>query len=205
MTITFDSLEPSGDGLIPAVVQHAADGTVLMVGYMDREAFDRTVESGSVHFWSRSRSRLWMKGETSGNTLTLVSITADCDSDSLLVTAFPAGPTCHTGTDSCFGSRRESLGAIIDELVAVIDERRVSDAGTSYTASLIADGSLAARKVLEEAGEVAFAAKDRAAGTDTADHVAEEAADVIYHLLALLAASDVPPGSVAEVLRNRRR
>lgn len=205
MSITFDSLELSADGLVPAIVQHVANGTVLMVGYMNREAFDRTIESGLVHFWSRSRRELWKKGETSGNTLMLGSITADCDSDSLLVTATPAGPTCHTGADSCFGTRRATLGTIVDELVAVIEERRMSDADTSYTATLIADGPLAARKVLEEAGEVAFAAKDRAAGTGTADDVAEEAADVIYHLLALLAAFDVPADSVAEVLRNRRR
>lgn len=205
MTMPFDGLTTDADGLIPAVVQDAADGTVLMVGYMNREAFDATNSTGFVHFWSRSRRELWKKGETSGNTLTLVSLSVDCDVDTLLVSASPAGPTCHTGSTSCFGSRRDSLGAIVDELTQVIASRRGAAESESYTAKLIADSELAARKVLEEAGEVAFASKDLVAGQDSADHVADEAADVIYHLLALLEAVEVDPGAVAKVLEQRRR
>ena len=205
MTVAFTDLVPGFDGLVPAVVQDATDGSVLMVGYMDEEAFSHTLESGLVTFWSRSRQERWTKGGTSGNTLALVSMEPDCDADTLLVRAHPAGPTCHTGMRSCFGEGRTSLGAMVDRLEGVIESRRHADQASSYSATLLADPSLAARKVLEEAGEVAFAAKDLLGGVDDADLVAEEAADVVYHLLALLASVGVRPEMVAEVLADRRR
>lgn len=199
--IAFDTLRAGPDGLVPVIVQDAASRSVAMLGYMDSEALERTHATGLVHFHSRSRNALWMKGETSGNTLAVRSIHVDCDRDAMLVVAESAGPVCHTGSDTCFGPASASLGSVVDRLSSIIAARRSADPATSYTARLVADGDLAARKVLEEAGEVAFAFKDLPEGD--VEHVTEEAADVLYHLLALLAAADVEPGDVAEELRSR--
>ena len=203
--IRFADLAPGPDGLVPAIVQDATTRDVAMVAWMNAEALERTQETGLVHFWSRSRNELWMKGATSGNTLELRSVSVDCDGDALLVVAEASGPVCHTGEPTCFGpgtgSRGGTLGGVVDTLTGIIDDRRTSDPDDSYTARLIADSDLAARKVLEEAGEVAFAVKDLPDGGT--DRVSEEAADVLYHLLALLASVDVDPGEVAGELLGR--
>ncbi len=128
------------DGLIPAVVQSSLDRTVRMVGMMDVSAWQATLDTGFVHFWSRSRNELWKKGENSGNTLTVRSIAIDCDSDAILVVAEPAGPTCHTGDESCFDlDGNETIGQAVDALVDIIEQRRLASKETSYTAQLLAD------------------------------------------------------------------
>jgi phosphoribosyl-ATP pyrophosphohydrolase/phosphoribosyl-AMP cyclohydrolase len=196
-------------GLIAAVVQNAATGRVLMLGWMNREALDRTESTGFVHFWSRSRQELWKKGETSGNTLALVSMAIDCDGDAVLVQAEPAGPTCHTGHVSCF-DRADEIDlqgfAGLEALWTVIAGRAVERPEGSYTTSLIDGGvDTVARKVTEEATEVLLAAKDHAAGTVDDVRLAEEAADLVYHLLVLLAERGVTPAAVTRELRNRAR
>lgn len=191
------------EGLIPCIVQDATTRNVLMLGYQDQEAWNATKATDIVHFHSRSRGMLWRKGETSGNTLAVVDIAVDCDRDAILINADPAGPTCHTGASSCFGTNTgESLGVAIDRLVRTIAGRRTASPSESYTAQLLADLDLAARKVLEEAGELAFAAKDTASG-EPDQRVVEETADLIYHSLALLAQQGVDPSRVADELATR--
>jgi phosphoribosyl-ATP pyrophosphohydrolase/phosphoribosyl-AMP cyclohydrolase len=212
-TIDAASVRFGQDGLVPAVVQDAADGRVLMVAYMDREALDATLATGEVHFHSRSRGRLWRKGEESGNVLRLTGIAADCDSDALLVTAEPAGPTCHRGTRSCFDAEgspaeadREGF-AWLETLWTTIASRAAERPRGSYTASLL-DGGVDAvgRKVTEEATELLLAAKDDAAASDrtrTQERVAEETADLLFHSLVLLAERGLRPSRVVDVLRER--
>ena len=195
MKIDFDK----GNGLVPAIVQNATTEQVLMLGYMNAEAVAKTQDSGLVTFYSRSRETLWTKGETSGNTLTLVSITIDCDQDTLLVRANPTGPTCHKGTVSCFGDQGpEGLG-FISYLEDLIEGRKTSDPDSSYTAELL-QGPLrrAAQKVGEEGVETALAAV-----AETPEKLTSEAADLIYHLLVLLAAKDVKTLDVIAELRSR--
>ena len=191
-------------GLIPAVVQSGIDGRVRMVGMMNDEAWDATESTGFVHFWSRSRNELWKKGVTSGNTLAVQSISVDCDGDAILIVAEPAGPTCHTGQESCFDDvGTETLGQAVDALVRVVQSRRNASTDSSYTATLLADPDLAARKVLEEAGEVAFASKDYT--TESGDNrIVEESADLLYHLVALIEGRGVEPTTVARELAARR-
>ncbi len=202
------------DGLVPAIVQDARDGRVLMLAYMDAEALDATQRTGEVHFHSRSRGRLWRKGETSGNVLRLVSLDVDCDGDALLVTADPIGPTCHRDTRSCFDAddappeRRTQDLAWLETLWATIAARAAERPAGSYTTSLLEGGvDAVARKVAEEATEVVLAAKDDAAGgadrAATGARLAEETADLLYHALVLLAERDVRPAQVVEVLRGR--
>jgi phosphoribosyl-ATP pyrophosphohydrolase/phosphoribosyl-AMP cyclohydrolase len=207
------------DGLAPAVVQDVVDGRVLMVAWMDPEALAATVSTGEVHFHSRSRDRLWRKGETSGNVLRLVALAVDCDGDALLVTADPAGPTCHRGTRSCFDpddapAERAIEGfAWLETLWSTIAERRATRPEGSYTTSLLDGGvDVAGRKVTEEATEVLIAAKDDAAaesagsGRDaTRAALADETADLLYHALVLLAERDLRPSDVIEALRARHR
>jgi phosphoribosyl-ATP pyrophosphohydrolase/phosphoribosyl-AMP cyclohydrolase len=200
--IEFSSLEPGADGLVTAIVQDSGSRSVLMVAFMNAEALAATQQTGYAHFWSRSRNELWKKGATSGNALAVTAIRVDCDRDALLVEATPAGPACHTGTQTCFGPAPDSLGATIDDLAAIVASRSSADPESSYTARLVLDRDLAARKVLEEAGEAAFAVKDLDAG-GPAQRVVEEAADLIYHLLALLGASGVDTGDIAGELRSR--
>lgn len=200
------------DGLVPAVVQDALDGRVLMVAYMDREALAATLATGEIHFHSRSRGRLWKKGETSGNVLRLRDLAPDCDGDALLVRADPVGPTCHRGTRSCFdvdgttGARGQGF-AWLEALWATIVDRAASRPEGSYTARLLAKGvDGPARKVAEEATEVVMAAKDDAVATDhgpTRAALAAETADLLYHALVLLAERDLPPADVIEALRSR--
>lgn len=194
-------------GLIPVVVQDVGSGAVLMLAYADREAVEKTLATGQAHFWSRSRQALWKKGETSGNTLQVVEVTADCDGDALLVRARPAGPTCHRGTRSCFepNAARLELGW----LAAVLESRRDADPETSYTARLLARGiERIAQKVGEEGVETAIAAVSAAVrgpgeGGERRQALLGEAADLLYHLLVLLQASGVDPGEINKVLIER--
>ena len=187
------------DGLLPAVVQHSATGQVLMVGYMNRIALAATLSSGKVTFHSRSRKRLWQKGETSGNVLRLVSVAPDCDGDALLVRADPIGPTCHTGATSCFGGEGPGGPAWLGELSRIVAARAASGEEESYTARLLADGvPRIAQKIGEEGVEVALAAVTRdAAGC------AEETADLLYHLAVLMEARGFGWEDVVAVLRRR--
>lgn len=188
------------DGLIPAIVQHATTGQVLMLGYMNKLALDKTQATGEVTFYSRSRSALWTKGETSGNKLSLVSIGADCDNDTILVTAEAAGPTCHEGTTSCFdpGSSASAFG-FLGNLEATIDQRIEQCAEDSYTARLVRQGtSRIAQKVGEEAVEVAIAAATR-----DVEAVKTESADLLYHLLVLLRSHDCSLKDIVDELKSR--
>jgi phosphoribosyl-ATP pyrophosphohydrolase/phosphoribosyl-AMP cyclohydrolase len=211
MTIT---IEPNfgPDGLVTAIIQDGIDGRVLMVGHMDAEALAATQSTGEVHFHSRSRDTLWRKGETSGNVLRLVSIAVDCDGDALLVTVDPVGPTCHRNVRSCFDrddapATRTTAGfAWLETLWSTIESRAAARPAGSYTTSLLDGGvDATARKVTEEATEVLIAAKDDAVTSTvvTRDALAGEAADLVYHLLVLLAERDLSPGTVIDVLRTR--
>jgi phosphoribosyl-AMP cyclohydrolase / phosphoribosyl-ATP pyrophosphohydrolase len=209
-------------GLVAAVVQDVADGRVLMVGWQDAEALEATLQTGEVHFHSRSRGRLWRKGETSGHTLALVDVQVDCDGDALLIRARPNGPTCHTNERSCFdaegaGDEREASGADhapqgfawLETLWSTIAERARTRPEGSYTTRLLIGGvDAAGRKVVEEATEVLIAAKDDAAAASAGAPrdraaLAGEAADLLYHLLVLCAERGLPPNEVIEVLRAR--
>ena len=187
------------DGMIPAIVQDSASGEVRMLGYMNRAALDATIATGFVTFFSRSRNKLWRKGETSGNTLALVSIAKDCDGDALLVTATPNGPTCHNGTTSCFGDNQATGTGFIAELERILTARAKADPATSYTARLLGEGvKRIAQKVGEEGVETALAG---VAGDDA--EVASEAADLTYHLTLLLHARDLSWAPVVGELRRR--
>jgi phosphoribosyl-ATP pyrophosphohydrolase/phosphoribosyl-AMP cyclohydrolase len=194
-------------GLIPVVVQDVGSGAVLMLAWANREAVEKTLETRQAHFWSRSRQSLWKKGETSGNILQVVDVTADCDGDSLLVRALPAGPTCHRGTRSCFEPNPARLE--LGWLAAVLESRRGADPETSYTARLLARGiERIAQKVGEEGVEAAIAAVSlatRGGGEDGERRKAlkGEAADLLYHLLVLLQASGLDPAEIKDVLLER--
>ena len=188
-----------GDGLVPVVVQDADTRRVLMLGYMNREAAERTLATGLVTFWSRSRDALWTKGETSGDTLRLVVMHPDCDQDALLVLAEPAGPTCHTGAVSCFDGDA-GIGALA-ELERTIRRRLESGGEGSYVRSLAERGpDRIAQKVGEEAVEVVLASKN-----DDDAALAGEAADLLFHLLVLLNHRGLGLGDVVDVLEGRRR
>jgi phosphoribosyl-ATP pyrophosphohydrolase/phosphoribosyl-AMP cyclohydrolase len=193
------------DGLVPAIVQDAIGGSVLMLGYMNREALAATQASGRVTFWSRSKGRLWTKGETSGNHLEVRSIAADCDRDTLLILARPSGPACHLGTRSCFGATppraaAESL-AFLDTLQEVIAERIAHPPPDSYTAKLLAEGPRrVAQKVGEEGVELALAA---VAQGDA--EIVGEAADLLYHVLVLLQSKHLSLAEVVAELEARHR
>lgn len=198
----FDSLDwdKSGDGLLPAIVQDADSGAVLMLGYQDRTALEQTLARGRVVFWSRSKQRLWEKGETSGNTLEFVGAAPDCDNDTILIHARPTGPVCHTGAPACFTDAEPPLAFIV-ALERVIAKRRDADPDSSYTARLLADGvKRIAQKVGEEGVETALAAT-----TGDRDELCGEAADLLYHLLVLLQASDLDLGDVVAELAQRHQ
>lgn len=191
-----------GDGLLPAVVQHADTGAVLMVGYMNREAFRETLSRGRVVFFSRSKQRLWEKGETSGHTLQLDQVRADCDRDALLVTARPQGPVCHEGTATCFGDQANTQAerlAFLGTLEKVIERRIAANPQGSYTARLFAEGpKRIAQKVGEEGLEVALAAV-----AESDEKVLSESADLIFHLLVLLRSRGLSFARVAGELESR--
>ncbi|WP_427450816.1 bifunctional phosphoribosyl-AMP cyclohydrolase/phosphoribosyl-ATP diphosphatase HisIE [Litorimonas sp. WD9-15] len=195
MKIDFDK----GNGLVPAIVQNADTLQVLMLGYMNEASVAKTQSSGLVTFYSRSRKTLWTKGETSGNMLSLVDMTVDCDHDTLLIMARPAGPTCHEGTVSCFGDKGAQGVGFLSYLERLIIDRKTADPESSYTAKLL-QGPLrrAAQKVGEEGVEVALAAV-----AETEDKLTNEAADLIYHLTVLLAAKNVPLSDVISELQSR--
>lgn len=202
MNLRFDD-----NGLIPVVVQHARSGEVLMVGYMNALALQRTIESGLVTFWSRSRIMLWQKGETSGNLLRLVELRQDCDGDALLARAEPTGPTCHTGKWSCFhrdlqgapAETRAPPAAVLAHLSDRIHERGAAESADSYTAKLLRGGvDRIGKKIGEEAAEVIIAAKN-----DSATELTYELADLIYHSLVLLKRQGVEPDDVWHELQRR--
>jgi phosphoribosyl-AMP cyclohydrolase / phosphoribosyl-ATP pyrophosphohydrolase len=188
--------------LKPCIVQDARTGEVLTLAYMDEEAERRTRETGEVWFWSRSRQELWHKGETSGNVMRLHALRYDCDEDALLALVEPAGPACHTGERTCFyrGDMNPEAAEALAALERTVEDRRGADPANSYTAELLADPARIGAKVEEEAEEVA-----RAAGGESDERVAEEAADVLYHLTVLLAARGLKLADAFEVLNERRR
>lgn len=198
MDIDFEK----GDGLVPAIVQDARTGTVLMLGYMNREAVDRTVATGLVTFFSRERGTLWTKGETSGNTLAFDSMAVDCDGDTLLVRAYPAGPTCHTGADTCWGESNEGDAmAFLSELESIVADRSDAPPEESYTRRLVDGGAvMAGQKVGEEAVETVVAAL-----AQSDERVVDEAADLVYHLIVLLRTRGLSLGEVAGKLEERHR
>ena len=194
-------------GLVPAIVQHAESGQVLMLGYMNAESLQMTLDSGLVWFYSRSRQRLWQKGETSDNVLRVRRITLDCDGDTLLVHAEPAGPTCHTGEPSCFFTPiQESESAppsfeVADELFTTILQRIRENPEGSYVSKLVASGvDRVSKKVGEEATEVVIAAKNH-----DKDEIAREMADLWFHSLVLLASEGMTPADVWAELHRRRK
>jgi len=206
-TLTFDDR-----GLIPAIVQDAGDGRVLTLAYMDAEALRLTLEGPTVWFYSRSRQELWHKGETSGNYLKVRSVSLDCDGDAIVVKAEPAGPACHTGETSCFHTDLDSSGLAgaqsverigpgeIAQLFAVIEDRKANPTEGSYTAELFEDGvDRIAQKVVEEAGETAIAGV-----RGQHERIASEVADMLYHTLVMMSATDVAPDAVWTELRSRR-
>jgi phosphoribosyl-AMP cyclohydrolase / phosphoribosyl-ATP pyrophosphohydrolase len=186
------------DGLIPVIIQDATTNNVLMLGYMNSDAFEKTKQENRVTFFSRSKQRLWIKGETSGNFLTVVSIQIDCDSDTLLIKVNPVGPTCHTGTTTCFGEP-DSRGFLY-ELERTIDQRISSNDPNSYTNQLFKRGiNKVAQKVGEEAVELVIEAKD-----DNRELFLNESADLLYHFLILLRAKNVELSEVENVLFERK-
>lgn len=194
-SLRFDKL----DGLIPAVVQDAGSGDVLMVGFMDRDAVEATLRDGLVTFWSRSRKALWKKGETSGNTLSLVELTPDCDGDTVLVRVRPNGPTCHTGARTCFAAAAEPAWSVPASLERTIRDRRSAMPEGSYTTTLFKAGrGRIAQKVGEEAVETVVAAMQ-----GDARAVTSEAADLLYHLTVLLVEQGLSWNEVHEELRKR--
>jgi phosphoribosyl-ATP pyrophosphohydrolase/phosphoribosyl-AMP cyclohydrolase len=195
------SLAFDAAGLLPVVVQEAGSGDVLMVAWTNREALARTAETGLAHFWSRSRAALWRKGETSGHQMRVREVRTDCDRDALLMVVDPTGPACHTGSRTCFGEDGATAAGILAELERVIASRVGADPASSYTARLLGAGpDQVLKKIGEEATEVVLAAK-----SESDERLAEEAADLLYHLMVALAQRGVPFTRALDVLRERRR
>lgn len=188
------------DGLVPAIIQDAQTKNVLMLGYMNQEAYQRTLETKKVTFFSRSRKKLWTKGEESGNFLNLVDIKVDCDQDTLLVMAEPMGPTCHTGTDTCWGEENDEIPGFLGELEKVISNRKADPENQdSYVASLFRNGiNKIAQKVGEEAVEVVIEAKD-----DNDELFLNESADLLFHYLILLQSKGYSLNDVVKILKER--
>ena len=199
LTHGIDALAFDNNGLIPAIVQDVETSRVLMLAYMNREAITRTLTTGRVTFFSRSRQAIWEKGETSGNTLQFREMRADCDGDALLIKASPMGPTCHTGADTCWHEVNEDPAAFLRLLEQVIATREASGDNTSYTVRLLQAGAMkVAQKVGEEGVETAL---EGAAGTE--EKLAEETADLLYHVLVLLRSRGMSLKDVTDVLRER--
>lgn len=197
MKINF---EKYADGLVPAIVQDAETGKVLMLAFMNAEAFELTQKTRKATFFSRSRAALWTKGETSGSFLEVTEILIDCDADTILIKANPAGAVCHTGADTCFNETNENRDFLF-ELEKIILDRQANPDNDSYTSKLFAKGlNKIAQKVGEEAVELVIEAKD-----DNAELFKSEASDLLYHLLVLFAEKDIALADVLETLRQRRR
>lgn len=189
-----------GEGLIPTIIQDADTQKVLMLGYMNEEALQKTQQEGRVTFYSRSKQRLWTKGESSGNYLEVKDIRIDCDNDTLLIKVNPVGPVCHTGADTCFSEKNEG-SAFLHQLESVIINRKLNPDESSYTSSLFKKGiNKIAQKVGEEAVEIVIEAKD-----DNKDLFLGEAADLLYHYLVLLAAKDIKLDEVLDLLKGRHQ
>ena len=189
-----------GDGLVPAIVQDASTHNVLMLGYMNKESLEKTLEEKVVTFYSRSKNRLWTKGETSGNFLNLVDAKIDCDKDTLLLRVNPIGPVCHTGSDTCFNEDNKDNNFLL-HLQSVIQERKDNPTEGSYTAKLFSKGiNKVAQKVGEEAVELVIEAKD-----DNEDLFLNEAADLMYHYLVLLVAKGYKLEDVLGILESRHK
>jgi phosphoribosyl-ATP pyrophosphohydrolase/phosphoribosyl-AMP cyclohydrolase len=187
------------DNLIPAIIQHAATGAVLMQGYMSQESLAATLDTGKATFFSRSKQALWVKGETSGNFLNVQQVLSDCDQDSLLIACTPIGPSCHLGTESCFPEQKLTQQNFLSQLEQVIDSRKDDDPKESYTAHLFSRGTTKmAQKVGEEGVEVALAAV-----AETKEDLLGECADLFYHTLVLLADQKIDLSEVMEVLQKR--
>lgn len=190
-----------GDGLVPCVTVDALTGDVLMLAYVNEEALARTRETGFMHYWSRSRGKLWKKGEESGHVQEVVALELDCDGDALLAKVRQTGPACHTGSQSCFTTRLLGEGdVVLSGLLRVLRERRDQPSSESYTSKLYASENLRLKKIVEEAGEVLMAAKDH-----DKERLAEELADLLYHALVVAQAEGVEPRDVLDVLAKRRR
>jgi phosphoribosyl-ATP pyrophosphohydrolase/phosphoribosyl-AMP cyclohydrolase len=186
-------------GLIPAIIQNANSGEVLMLGYMNQEALQTTLQTEQVTFYSRSKQRLWTKGETSGHFLMLKAIALDCDGDSLLIQAMPKGPACHLGTSSCFRPTSESRLSFLDSLISLIKERANQGSSTSYTVQLLATGvNRCAQKVGEEAVETVIAAVSK-----NHEELINESADLLFHLLVLLQACELSFYELIDCLQKR--
>ncbi len=205
-TTTFESINirsldfEKGEGLLPVIIQDDGSQKVLMLGYMNTEALQKTQEEGRVTFYSRSKKRLWTKGETSGNFLTVKAIAKDCDNDTLLIKVEPVGPVCHTGTDTCFNEKNKGIH-FLSKLENVIQNRKNNPDGGSYTSSLFKKGiNKVAQKVGEEAVELVIEAKD-----DNDALFLGEAADLMYHYLVLLAAKDHGLEDVIMELKKRQK
>lgn len=197
MNIKYDA-----NGLVPAIIQDATTKNVLMLGYMNEETYKKTLETKQVTFFSRSKNRLWTKGEESGNFLNLVDIKNDCDSDTLLIQVTPVGPTCHTGTDTCWGEANNENYGFLSQLENVIKSRKDNaDSETSYVASLFKKGiNKIAQKVGEEAVEVVIEAKD-----SNDELFLSESADLLFHYLILLQAKGYKLDDIIEVLKSRHK
>ncbi len=188
------------NGLVPVIVQDRASGDVLMVAWANAEALAKTGETGFAHFWSRSRKALWRKGETSGNGLRVVEARADCDRDTLLLVVEPQGPACHTGERTCFGATSPTAAGMLEELARVVAERAQAAPEASYTAKLLAMGpDQVLKKIGEEATEVVLAGR-----VQSDERLAEETADLLYHLIVALHQRGVPLARVMDELRRRR-
>lgn len=195
-TLNFDK---SPDGLIPAVIQDVETGKILMLGYMNREAYDKTIAENIVTFFSRSKQRLWTKGETSGNFLHVENVLVDCDGDTLLIKARPAGPVCHTGADTCFNEINRGKGQFLNYLQGIIHDRKINPSEASYTTTLFNRGiNKIAQKVGEEAVELVIEAKDT-----NDDLFRGEAADLLFHFLVLLEEKNMNLDDIIAVLQSR--
>ena len=189
------------NGLVPAIIQDHTTDRVLMLGYMNQEAYHKTLEEKKVTFYSRSRQELWTKGETSGNELLVKEILLDCDQDTLLIKAEPTGPVCHTGKDTCFDEKNDGTDDFLYTLEKIIEDRKMSSPGGSYTAKLFADGlNKISQKVGEEATEVVIAALNQ-----NDEQFKDEVADLLYHLLVLLQAKEVSLSDINSVLASRHQ
>lgn len=195
MELDFEKM----NGLIPAIIQDEHTQKVLMLGFMNKEAYEKTIKTGKVTFFSRTQNKLWTKGETSGHFLNVVSIKADCDNDTLLIKAVPEGPVCHTGTDTCWGEKNEQDVMFLKELQDFIDKRHAEMPEQSYTTSLFKSGvNKMAQKVGEEAVETVIEACN---GTD--ERLVYEGADLLYHLIVLLTSKGYRIEDLARELKER--